>query len=151
MLPGASRCFPVVPPCFPVARRRRMFLSPANAPHAAMAYRTTALNARQQDRGGGPGPFFFWNVNKVLDCGAKRRRVESEKARERHGPGDCRRATACSAGRDQLSDHHFSRAGIHCWFLDCTSAYIKHATNKQTNMHFPRMSPGVHSFWGGEI
>jgi hypothetical protein len=45
---GASRCFPVEPPCFPVARRRRMFHPPANAPHGAVAYRTTALDARRQ-------------------------------------------------------------------------------------------------------
>ena len=66
VLPGASRCFPVVPPCFPVARRRRMFHPPANAPHAAVAYRTTALDARRQDRAGGPGRFF--KIYKFDDC-----------------------------------------------------------------------------------
>ena len=39
-----------------------MFHPPANAPHAAVAYhvayRTTALDARRQDRAGGPGRFF---------------------------------------------------------------------------------------------
>jgi hypothetical protein len=53
VLSGASWCFPVVPQCFPVARQRRMFHPPANAPHAAVAYRTTALDARRHDRAGG--------------------------------------------------------------------------------------------------
>ena len=35
-----------------------MFHPPANAPPAAVAYRTTALDARRQDRAGGPGRFF---------------------------------------------------------------------------------------------
>ena len=35
-----------------------MFHPPANASHAAVAYRTTALDARRQDRAGGPGRFF---------------------------------------------------------------------------------------------
>ena len=35
-----------------------MFHPPANAPPAAVAYRTTALDVRRQDRAGGPGRFF---------------------------------------------------------------------------------------------
>jgi hypothetical protein len=62
VLPGRA----AVLPAFPVARRRRMFHPPANAPHAAVAYRTTALDARRQDRAGGPGRFF--KIYKFDDC-----------------------------------------------------------------------------------
>jgi hypothetical protein len=47
MLPGGT------------AAPHSMFYPPANAPHAAVAYRTTALDARRQERAGGPGDFFF--------------------------------------------------------------------------------------------
>jgi hypothetical protein len=43
-----------------------MFYPPANAPPAAVAYRTTALDARRQNRAGGPGRFIF-NL-KFDDC-----------------------------------------------------------------------------------
>ena len=53
-----ARCA-VVPQCFPVARRRRMFHPPANAPPAAVAYRTMALNVRRQDGGPADRAVFF--------------------------------------------------------------------------------------------
>jgi hypothetical protein len=43
-----------------------MFHPPANAPHAAVAYRTTALDARWHDRAGGGGELFL-NF-KFVDC-----------------------------------------------------------------------------------
>jgi hypothetical protein len=70
---GAFRCFPVVPPCFPVARRRRKFHPPANAPHAAVAYYMHILNIVpwRWKRGGTTGSAaaanFFLNF-KFVDC-----------------------------------------------------------------------------------
>jgi hypothetical protein len=45
-----------------------MFHPPANAPHAAVAYRTTALNARWHDRAGGGGGelFVFKTLNSSI-------------------------------------------------------------------------------------
>ena len=49
---------PVVSPCFPAARQRRMFHPPAKPPQAAVVYRTTVPNARRHDRAGGGGEFY---------------------------------------------------------------------------------------------
>jgi hypothetical protein len=43
-----------------------MFHPPVNVPHAAVAYRTTALDARRQDRVGGPG--WFFKIYIIDDC-----------------------------------------------------------------------------------
>ena len=44
-----------------------MFYPPAKPPHAAVAYRTTALDARRHDRAGGGSGEFFQNI-KFGDC-----------------------------------------------------------------------------------
>jgi hypothetical protein len=44
-----------------------MFHPPANAPHAAVAYRITVLDARWQDRAGGPGRFFKYIYSTIVN------------------------------------------------------------------------------------
>jgi hypothetical protein len=64
VLPGRA----AVLPGGVAARRRRMFHPPANALHAAVAYRTTALNAWRHDRAASGGELVlkFKFVNRQL-------------------------------------------------------------------------------------
>ena len=107
---GASRCFPVVPTCLPVARRRRMIYPPANAPHVAVAYRTSARRGR-----GGP--------------------LHQRRARRRGGADVAHRGADTDGGRHlgaAQPEHAAAWAGV--WLTSCDDRWWGGAGVAMTNI-----------------